>query len=103
TAMRRKALVGIVALLAAAARLPAAAKPVNYSREVQPILTAHCYACHGPDDGKRKAKLRLDQRDSDVKKAATPGDAAHSALVERMLSDDAEQVMPPPNSKNERL
>jgi mono/diheme cytochrome c family protein len=101
--MRRKVLVGIVALLAAAARVPAAPKPVDYSREVQPILTAHCYACHGPDEGKRKAKLRLDQRDSALKKAVKPGDAAHSPLVERIVSDDPEQVMPPPNSKKERL
>jgi hypothetical protein len=92
-----------VALLAATARAPAAPKPVDYSREVQPILTAHCYACHGPDEGKRKAKLRLDQRDSAVKKAVKPGDAAHSPLVERIVSDDPEQVMPPPKSKRDRL
>src|SRR5438093_12956277 len=100
--MRRKALVAVIALLSAAARLPAtdaAAKPVDYSREVQPILTAHCYACHGPDEGKRKAKLRLDVRDWAVKKAVKPGDAAHSPLVERITSHDPDEVMPPPDSK----
>jgi hypothetical protein len=104
--MRRKALVAVVALLSAAARLPAAdaaAKPINYSRDVQPILTAHCYACHGPDEGKRKAKLRLDVRDSAVKKAVKPADAAHSPLIDRVTSTDPDQVMPPPASKKDRL
>src|SRR5579885_1414153 len=98
--MPSQALVALVALLGAA-RLPAAdaPRPVDYSREVQPILTAHCYACHGPDEGQRKAKLRLDVRDSAVKKAIRPGDAAHSPLVERILSKDPEEVMPPPGKK----
>jgi mono/diheme cytochrome c family protein len=103
--MRRKVLVAVFALFSAA-RLPAAdtaPKPVDYSREVQPILTAHCYACHGPDEGKRKAKLRLDQRDPVVKKAVKPGDAAHSTLIERIVSDDPDQLMPPPSSKKDRL
>jgi mono/diheme cytochrome c family protein len=103
--MRRKALVAVIALFAVG-RLPAAddpAKPVDYSREVQPILTAQCYACHGPDEGKRKAKLRLDQRPEAVKKAIKPGDAAHSPLIERVTSDDGDEVMPPPASKKPRL
>jgi hypothetical protein len=103
--MRRKALVAVVALLGTAVRLPAAgaAKPVDYSREVQPILTAHCYACHGPDEGKRKAKLRLDVREVALRKAIKPGDATHSSLLQRITSDDADEVMPPPASKKERL
>jgi hypothetical protein len=103
--MRRKVLVAVVALFSAA-RLPAAdpaPKPVDYSREVQPILTTHCYACHGPDEGKRKAKLRLDQRDAALKKAVKPGDPAHSPLIERIVSDDPDELMPPPSSKKDRL
>ena len=38
----------------------AVAAPVSYDRDVRPILTANCYACHGPDASTRKAKLRLD-------------------------------------------
>ena len=38
----------------------AADEPLSYSRDVQPILAGHCYACHGPDDGDRAADLRLD-------------------------------------------
>jgi mono/diheme cytochrome c family protein len=97
--MRRKALAAVLALVAAVRLAAADSKPVDYSREVQPILTAHCYACHGPDEGKRKAKLRLDQRAAAVKQAVKPGDAAHSPLVERVVSADPDQVMPPPASK----
>jgi mono/diheme cytochrome c family protein len=101
--MRRMALVAFALLLTATARLSAAPKPVEYSRDVQPILTAHCYACHGPDEGKRKGKLRLDQRDAALKKAIKPGDAAHSPLLERVQSDDPDRAMPPPHSKKDRL
>lgn len=104
--MRRKALVTVVVVFAATARLPAAdasSKPVDYSREVQPILTAHCYSCHGPDAGKRKAKLRLDQRDAALKKAIKVGDSGHSSLINRVSSSDPDETMPPPDSKKERL
>ncbi len=104
--MRRMALVAVVVVFSAAARLTAAdvaPKPVDYSREVQPILTANCYACHGPDAGQRKAKLRLDQRDSAIKKVIKPGDAGHSSLIRRISSSDPDIVMPPPDSKKERL
>jgi len=40
----------------------ATAAPVDYTRDVRPILSQHCYKCHGPDDNARKAGLRLDQR-----------------------------------------
>src|SRR5262245_12469037 len=104
--MRRQALPAVVLLAALAPRLSAAdapARPVNYGRDVKPILTGSCYACHGPDDGKRKAKLRLDVRDAAVKKAVKPGDAAHSPLVARVASTDPDEVMPPPAAKKGRL
>ena len=101
--MRRMVLVTVVGLLGAARLCAAAPKPVDYSREVQPILTAHCYACHGPDEGKRKGKFRLDERDAAVKKAVTPGDAAHSSLVTRVTTADPDRLMPPPDSKKDRL
>jgi hypothetical protein len=104
--MRRTLFVALLALLGGGGGRVAAAdaaKAVDYSRDVQPILTAHCYACHGPDEGKRKAKLRLDQRASALKKAIKPGDAANSPLVERITNTDPEEVMPPPKSKKEPL
>jgi mono/diheme cytochrome c family protein len=103
--MRRKVLVAVVAVFVVGARLSAAdaaSKAVDYSREVQPILSAHCYACHGPDDSKRKAKLRLDRRDAAIKKTIKPGDAAHSSLISRVNSNEDDEVMPPA-SKKDRL
>jgi hypothetical protein len=79
----------------------AAQEAVSYSRDVKPLLAGRCYACHGPDEGKRKAKLRLDLRDQAVKKAIKPGDPAHSSLLQRVASTDADEVMPPPSSKKE--
>jgi hypothetical protein len=73
--------------------------PVNYSRDIKPILSARCYACHGPDEGKRKAKLRLDVRDVAIKKAIKPGDSAGSELIARVTSKEPEEVMPPPTAK----
>ena len=73
--------------------------PVDYSREIRPILAGSCYACHGPDDSQRKGKFRLDIRDEAVKKALVPGKPADSALYQRVISKDSEEVMPPPHSK----
>jgi mono/diheme cytochrome c family protein len=79
------------------------APPVDYSRDIKPILAGTCYACHGPDEGKRKAKLRVDVREEAIKEAIKPGDPAGSPLYQRIISKDADEVMPPPNSKRERL
>ena len=73
---------------------------VQFNRDIRPILSENCYACHGPDKNKRKAKLRLDERASAVGlQAIVPGKADESELVARIQSDDAEQVMPPPASR----
>src|SRR6185437_3936756 len=105
--MRMKITPAIVCLLLAATwshRTHAAdALLVNYSRDIKPILATHCYACHGPDEGRRKAKLRLDVREVALKKAIKPGDPAHSSLIERVTSDDAEEIMPPPSAKKGTL
>jgi hypothetical protein len=81
----------------------AADTPVDFNREVRPILSDRCYGCHGPDADKgRKAGLRLDEFAGATKKlksgdiAVVPGDIKQSALVQRILSEDAEDVMPPP-------
>jgi len=80
-----------------------AGPPISYSRDIKPILAARCYACHGPDEGRRKAKLRLDVREIAVKKAIKPGDPAGSSLIERVTSSDADEAMPPPTSKKGAL
>ena len=75
---------------------------VDFNRDVRPILSEHCYACHGPDEGKRKAGLRLDRREDAFKKlksghhALVAGDLDQSALVERITTTDPDDIMPPP-------
>src|SRR5262245_40496570 len=104
--MRTTALAA-VALLALGRPSPAAepnaARPVNYTRDVRPILAEKCYACHGPDDKQRKADLNLDDRESATENAVRPGSAATSPLVERVSSKQPAEMMPPPKSKKGRL
>jgi mono/diheme cytochrome c family protein len=74
----------------------------DFSREVRPILSQHCFKCHGPDDGARQANLRLDGRDSATKRGESgktpivPGKPDSSELVRRIFSHDADEMMPPP-------
>ncbi len=73
----------------------------DFNREIRPILSRNCNACHGPDEKKRQAGLRLDQRASaiavrDGSQAIVPGDAKKSELIRRVSSDDADERMPPP-------
>jgi hypothetical protein len=79
--------------------LAAADKPVDYTREIRPILANSCLACHGPDERVRKAKLRLDVREEAVKKAIVPGKGAESPFIERVTSRDPDEVMPPAHAK----
>jgi len=81
-----------------------AAEPVRYQRDVRPILSNHCFKCHGPD--LKKGKLDLQSFEEATKKlesgkqAIVPGKSAESELLHRvMVQDDAER-MPP---KGERL
>src|SRR5438309_1620848 len=69
--MRPLTAVGAILVLTAAGR--AADPPVDFARDVRPILAQHCWTCHGPDEKARQAKLRLDVRDEAVKKAIVPG------------------------------
>lgn len=76
-----------------------AAEELSYSRDVQPILSDHCFACHGPDENSREADLRLDLRESALSSAIVPGDLEASELVYRLHADDEHEVMPPPEFK----
>ena len=72
-------------------------EPLSFNRDIQPLLSDRCFACHGPDKESRQAELRLDQREAALKSGAiTPGNPATSAIIERILSEDPETVMPPP-------
>jgi hypothetical protein len=76
---------------------------IDFNRDVRPILSDNCFACHGPDAAKREAELRLDLRDAAVKQQAiVPGKPEGSRLVERIFSTDADEQMPPPES-NKKL
>ena len=73
---------------------------VNYNRDVLPILVNKCFACHGTDQAKRKAGLRLDTKASayaerDGVHAVVPGQPEASELVTRIFSTDSDEVMPP--------
>ncbi|MGL5096617.1 MAG: DUF1549 domain-containing protein, partial [Planctomycetia bacterium] len=93
---RSAMLIAISAFLQGVA--PAAA-PLEYNRDVRPIFSENCFACHGPDSAARKADLRLDRRDDAVAaKAIIPGKPDDSAVLGRILSGDADEVMPPPES-----
>ena len=81
---------------------------VQYNRDILPILTQKCLACHGADSSKRKAKLRLDEKASayarrDGSSAIVPGNPEKSSLITRIFSSDEDEVMPPPDQKTKRL
>lgn len=93
-----------LAFLVIAARLaataPDAAGKVRFNRDVRPILSDKCFFCHGPDSKKRKAGLRLDVIEGAVKGGhIVPGDPGRSTVMERVLSRDPDEQMPPPDSK----
>ncbi len=75
-------------------------EPLEYNRDIRPILAENCFACHGADSASRKAELRLDRREEAVDSGAIePGDAGESELIARILSDDADLLMPPAETK----
>lgn len=77
---------------------------IDYNFHVKPILADRCYACHGPDEGSRKAGLRLDIEEeafiklASGKKAFSKGNSGNSEVFHRMVSLDPEAIMPPPES-----
>ena len=80
---------------------------MDFAREVRPILSNYCFHCHGPDDKNRKGGdgkgLRLDQQegalaDNGGRAAIVPNHPEKSEIIERILSSDADEVMPPPKT-----
>ncbi len=75
-------------------------EPIDFPRDIRPILSDKCFHCHGPDEGERKADLRLDTREGLLESGTLrPGDPEASELVARVLSADPDDRMPPPDSK----
>ncbi len=91
----------VLALFAGWADSLRAQAKVDFQRQVRPILSNHCFTCHGPDAEKREAGLRLDDRTSAIGKtesgatAIVPSDPAASELVKRIFSDTPDHKMPP--------
>lgn len=79
------------------------AAEIDYARDIQPILSEHCFHCHGPDENKREAEMRLDLREGALAKsdkhaiAIVPGDPAVSELIRRVTTTDPDDIMPPPD------
>ena len=73
---------------------------IKYNKDVLPILADKCFSCHGSDQVKRKADLRLDDKNSayamrDGVQAVSPGSLKDSEMIQRIFSDDQSEVMPP--------
>src|SRR5881396_4347736 len=77
-----------------------ALKPVDFNRDIRPILSDTCFACHGPDEKQRMAKLRFDTKEGAFAKpdVIVPGDSGKSRLVQRITAADESFRMPPPFS-----
>ncbi len=81
----------------------ALAAPVDFNRQIRPILSANCFACHGPDNAERKADLRLDTKEGAFADlgdhfALVAGKPDESELVRRISSADPDDAMPPADS-----
>ncbi|MCI0390969.1 MAG: DUF1553 domain-containing protein [Acidobacteria bacterium] len=75
-------------------------KPVDFNREVRPILSDSCFTCHGPDEEQRMANLRLDTKEGAFARQGVivPRDSAKSRLINRVTSKNPNLIMPPPDS-----
>lgn len=94
------------ALLAFAATAADSRGKVDFNRDIRPVLSDNCYACHGPDAGHRKAGLRLDQKEGALARlksddfAIVPGQPEKSSLVERITATDDDQMPPEDSGKS---
>jgi hypothetical protein len=84
----------------------AAEKVPDFNRDIRPILSHNCFACHGPDEHDRRGGLRLDDREAAISeldsgaRAIVPGRPDESELVARIHETDPDTIMPPPESNH---
>ena len=104
--MRNSAITLSAAFLAVGSSVALSAEGrIRYDRDIRPILSENCFACHGPDEHERKAKLRLDVKEGGIYAdrkgiiAVVPGKPDDSELLFRLLTEDREDVMPPPKTE----
>src|SRR5215210_684908 len=102
--LRCSAVSAAVALVSfAATAVGQAPSEIRFNRDIRPILSENCFACHGPDAPARKADLRLDTKAGLFGKskhavAIVPGDPSKSEAVARVQNADPDEVMPPPKT-----
>lgn len=77
------------------AQPPGGKGTVDFNRDVRPILSNNCFACHGPDEKVRKADLRLDTHDGAIEAVVVPGKPGESELLKRVMSSEQGVAMPP--------
>ena len=83
-----------------------AESPLDFNRDIKPILSDNCYHCHGPDASSREAELRLDQKESVLSQRddywiVQPGKPDESELIARLTTSDSDMLMPPVDSGKE--
>ena len=104
--MRRRVLLTLVAVSVVGYSCLALARPkgaqsrvtpIDFDRDIRPILSDNCFACHGPDAGQRMADLRFDTKEGAFAKQGViiPGDSGKSRLIQRITASSAEMRMPP--------
>lgn len=86
---------------------------ISYNSQVRPILSDRCYACHGPDAANQKSPFRLDSLEASRMNLAregeaprhgiVPGDPDASLVIQRIVSKDPSEQMPPPEAKKKRI
>ncbi len=85
------------ALITCALAASTLADDVQFNRDIRPILSAHCYHCHGPDKNKREGDLRLDRQEG-ITDAFGGTDLDDNDAWQRILSTDPDEQMPPPEA-----
>ncbi|MBC7369460.1 MAG: DUF1553 domain-containing protein [Undibacterium sp.] len=101
--MSRSPFAGLLTAFVAITASAAEPSPLQFNRDIRPILSENCFYCHGQDATHREAKLRLDDRDNtiverDGRFVIAPGKPEESELIFRLLSKDEEEQMPPPTT-----
>lgn len=97
---------GLVTLTGGGDRPPQPSQAPDFGRDVRPILSDHCFRCHGPDAASRKRDLRLDTPEGAAAAlrggghAIVPGDLSRSEAIRRINAQDPDEIMPPPEMKH---
>ena len=101
--IRRILCLSTVCCTTSVCQLLTAGDPIQFNRDIRPILSDSCFQCHGPDEAKRQGGLRLDQAEAALRggesgPAIVPGDPLASEIRKRILTTDPDLKMPPASS-----